>query len=293
MAGIDDIAKKTESVTPWGAIAQGAGTLLGIGLDNTRQKQQYQNQVDLMGIQQRNQMELNRQGQQIAKENWDYTNYENQVKHMQNAGLNVGLMYQGGGQGGQSTSASGGSAASGQAPTIGTNNATMVMQLGTQLALTQAEVELKKAQTRNLDEDTSKKSIESEGIALANNFEGLLQKAGQDGKTDANGQPTEPLKLQKYKQEILQLITGINKTGADIKNVNANTENTNADTKNILSDTELKKQLKEFKDKTNPVELEQMQKELEKYKADPTNNKIVMWIEKILGLIGGVSNIIK
>lgn len=41
----------------------------------------------------------------LQKELWDYTNYENQVKHLKDAGLSVGLMYGQGGGGGATASA--------------------------------------------------------------------------------------------------------------------------------------------------------------------------------------------
>ena len=54
---------------------------------------------------QNRQAELNREqakySQGLAKEYWDYTNWENQVSHLKNAGLNPALMYGGGGTGGQ------------------------------------------------------------------------------------------------------------------------------------------------------------------------------------------------
>ena len=45
--------------------------------------------------------------QERNKEIWDYTNFENQRKHLENAGLSVGLMY--GNGGGMQASSSGGS----------------------------------------------------------------------------------------------------------------------------------------------------------------------------------------
>ena len=45
-----------------------------------------------------------------SKEMWDYTNYENQVKHLKEAGLNPALLY---GQGGGGGSAAGGGTAAG------------------------------------------------------------------------------------------------------------------------------------------------------------------------------------
>ena len=41
-----------------------------------------------------------RQNQQRNKEMWDYTNFENQRAHLENAGLSIGLMYGQGGAGG-------------------------------------------------------------------------------------------------------------------------------------------------------------------------------------------------
>ena len=40
---------------------------------------------------------------------WDYTNFENQRAHLENAGLSVGLMYGNGGAGGASTAGGQGS----------------------------------------------------------------------------------------------------------------------------------------------------------------------------------------
>ncbi|AYQ58228.1 putative VP2, partial [Microviridae sp.] len=283
---IMDINNKVQSATPWGAIAGVAGSVIGALTANTRRKQQMADQKRLMELQQKNQMALNQQGADLAKENWNYTNAENQVKHYENAGLNVGLMYGGSGAGGTLSSGSGGGAAGGNAPVPESIGGQLgIMGIQTQQMINQTE--LIKAQKENIEadtklklEDAGKKGAETEGIALANAFEALLQQADQDGKGG------EPLKLQKYKGEISTILKGLRKTEADINNVNANTVNTNAD-------TELKKQLKEFKDKANPQELEQMKIELEKFKANPSNNQYVMWIEKILGLLGGVTNIIK
>ena len=73
---------------------------IGIGMDiantvggwfggNERQKQQYKYQ-----------RKLNEQMAEIQRQNWDYTNAENQRKHYENAGLNVGLLYGSSGGGG-------------------------------------------------------------------------------------------------------------------------------------------------------------------------------------------------
>ena len=133
---------------------QAAGTLLGIGLNQQGNQQQQNQQLQLMGVQHQHQQELNAQMQKIQKENWDYTNYENQLKHMEKAGLNVGLMYgQGGGGGSTMGGASGGTAASGNAPQ---NTTAQAMGIGLNAAMTQSTMELQKAQANKLNVEADK-----------------------------------------------------------------------------------------------------------------------------------------
>jgi hypothetical protein len=128
------------------------GSLLGIGLGGAMSQfgnqQQMGQQRDLMDLSQRNQKELNEQGAKLARENWDYTNYENQVKHMDKAGLNRGLMYgSSGGAGGTLSSGSGGSASSGSAPQ---NTMGMALQ-GAQIA---SQTRLNEAQAKKIESET-------------------------------------------------------------------------------------------------------------------------------------------
>ena len=118
--------------------------VLGIGLGALGAIAQMGLNQSSMGAQLGNQMKLNEQAARLARENWDYTNFGNQVKHMKNAGLNVGLMYGGGGQGGQSGTGSGGSAGMAQAPDI-----MEIMQ-------NQANLELIKAQTKKANAEAEK-----------------------------------------------------------------------------------------------------------------------------------------
>jgi len=48
----------TSQATPWGAIGSFASSLIGLGLNNTMQQQQYNQNVDLMNLQHQNQMAL-------------------------------------------------------------------------------------------------------------------------------------------------------------------------------------------------------------------------------------------
>ncbi len=90
----------------------------------------------------------------LAKNYWDYTNYENQVKHMKEAGLNPALFYAKGGQGG----ATGG----GQAQGVGLPSTTPTMAriqaqgMGAQLQNILSQVELNKAVAKKTDAEADK-----------------------------------------------------------------------------------------------------------------------------------------
>lgn len=91
--------------------ATGLGMLGGFigAYDQHRREQQ------LMGVQHRNQMELNQQGHDLQYEMWKKTNYPAQIEMLKQAGLNPALFYKGGGPGGTTGSQTGGSAAKGSA----------------------------------------------------------------------------------------------------------------------------------------------------------------------------------
>ena len=76
-----------------GLITGGISQALGLSWSQKRamQEQEAYNKR-IMALQNQYQQQAAAQSQQYAKEYWDYTNAENQVKHLRNAGLNVGLM---------------------------------------------------------------------------------------------------------------------------------------------------------------------------------------------------------
>ena len=100
-----------------GGLQTGMGITQMIG-QRRRERRAMENQIRLMDIQQQNQMELNRQGQQLQQETWEATNYGNQIEMLKQAGMNPALLYGKGGIGGVTGSQGGGSAASGNAPSI-------------------------------------------------------------------------------------------------------------------------------------------------------------------------------
>lgn len=92
------------------------GAVLGMGLNwgmnQLKQKQseyymglQHTYDKKLMALQNEYNKQNAAYGLGLQKELWDYTNYENQVKHLKDAGLSVGLMYGNGGGGGATAAA--------------------------------------------------------------------------------------------------------------------------------------------------------------------------------------------
>lgn len=63
-------------------------------------EKQWQYNQKIMALQNQYNQQAAKQGQQYAKEYWDYTNAENQKQHLINAGLNPALMYGQSGAGG-------------------------------------------------------------------------------------------------------------------------------------------------------------------------------------------------
>lgn len=104
-----------------GAIIGGAGQLIGaatgfknlLGLSEGNWKdqmeQQFQNEKEMMGLQNQYNQAMAQANHERNKQMWDYTNFENQRAHLENAGLSVGLMYGNGGAGGASTAGGQGS----------------------------------------------------------------------------------------------------------------------------------------------------------------------------------------
>lgn len=135
-----------------GAAAIQAGAQVGGGLltmlgQKKREARAVENQQKLMGLQMRNQMALNEQGQKIQQETWEKTNYPAQMKMLQEAGLNPALLYSKGGSGGVTGSQGGGSASGGNAPAP---QPMPNMDIGNAVR-TAAETLLAKAQARKLN----------------------------------------------------------------------------------------------------------------------------------------------
>lgn len=143
------------------AAAGAAGSMLGIGVQRLGAKydrrQQLQTQEGLTEIQKQAEKEMMDYQQQKELEMWNKTGYSAQMKQMQEAGLNPGLMYGMSGGGGQSIGHGGSPAISGGTAQH-VNTGAIGMQAGLQLALLGS-------QKRVLDTQAEKNAAEATKIA--------------------------------------------------------------------------------------------------------------------------------
>ena len=91
--------------------ATGFKNLLGLSGGNWKDQmeQQFQNEKEMMGLQNQYNQAMAQANHERNKQMWDYTNFENQRAHLEKANLSVGLMYGNGGAGGASTAGGQGS----------------------------------------------------------------------------------------------------------------------------------------------------------------------------------------
>ena len=123
-----------------------------------------------MGLQHQYNESMAQQNQQRNKEMWDYTNFENQRAHLENAGLSVGLMYGQAGAGGGTVSG-----AQGQGTSQPTDRSIEMklkgQEMGLQLANLASQIKLNESQanknnaeankTAGVDTELAKTSIEN------------------------------------------------------------------------------------------------------------------------------------
>lgn len=164
-----------------GGLVSGALGMIGGAISDRRN---YRNQKKLMGLQNEYNLNMLAKQQDYAKEMaginqgyamdmanwshnankdmWDYTNYENQVAHLEAAGLNPALLYGQGGGGG--ATAAGGNAIAGSGQSAGGANTSAPQAIKSQIiegAGMGIQLGLMNAQKRNLEADAAKKEADA------------------------------------------------------------------------------------------------------------------------------------
>ena len=120
---------------------------------------QFRNEKEMMGLQAQYNRENAAYSQQLQKDMWDYTNYENQVKHLKAAGLNPALIYGMSGGGGSTT---------GNAQAAGVNNpGTSTVGMGLEAAQLLSNIRLANAQANKAEAEAEKTSGVDTDLARA------------------------------------------------------------------------------------------------------------------------------
>lgn len=137
------------------------GQALGMILGDYNRARQVEQQEKLTAVQIAAQKEMGKFNAEQQLDLWNKTNAKAQVEHYKDAGLNVGLMYGGGGAGGATAAAASGSAGSGtaEAPSAQTG---MGIQMASQLALMNAQKENIEADTANKKAGTENTGVNTE-----------------------------------------------------------------------------------------------------------------------------------
>lgn len=167
----------------------------------------------LMALQNQYQQQAAAQSQQYAKEYWDYTNAENQVNHLRNAGLNVGLMYGQSGAGGMGASGGARQESPDQAQGNPIGMALQVQQIEQQRRMNDAQISLAEAQADKAGAEAKKISgvdtqealtrIEEIGSKIELNLKEGNYKEALTDLTNAEKEATEALKSLREMQETL------------------------------------------------------------------------------------------
>ena len=195
-----------------GALTGGISQALGLTWSPRKAMQeQMKYNKEIMAIQNQYQQQAAAQSQQYAKEYWDYTNAENQVRHLKNAGLNIGLMYGQSGAGGMG--ATGG--ARQESPEQPQGNpvamALQTQQIEQQRKMTDAQIALTEAQAKKAGEEAKKiggvdtqealKRIEEAASRIELNLKEGHYKEALTDLTKAEKEATEALKDLREMQE--------------------------------------------------------------------------------------------
>ena len=119
-------------------------------------EEQWKYNKRIMALQYQYQQQAAAQSQQYAKDYWDYTNTENQVRHLKNSGLNIGLMYGQSGAGGMGASGGAHQASPEQPQGNPVGMALQVQQLEQQRRMNDAQIALAEAQADKAGAEANK-----------------------------------------------------------------------------------------------------------------------------------------
>lgn len=153
---IEGLGSSTAS-TGMGFIGNALSRLFGLSWSPQKaMREQWKYNKDIMALQNQYQQQAAAQSQQYAKDYWDYTNTENQVNHLKNAGLNIGLMYGQNGAGGMGASGGARQESPEQAQGNPIGMALQAQQIEQQQRMNDAQIALAHAQAKKAGAEAKK-----------------------------------------------------------------------------------------------------------------------------------------
>ena len=200
--------------TGMGFIGNALSQLFGLSWSSGKaMKEQEAYNKRIMALQNQYQQEAAEKSQEYAKDYWDYTNTENQVKHLKNSGLNIGLMYGQSGAGGMGASGGARQESPDQAQGNPVGMALQVQQLEQQRRMNDAQIALTEAQAKKAGEEAKKiagvdtqealKRIEAIASQIELNLKEGYYKDALTDLTKAEKEATNALKSLREMQEAL------------------------------------------------------------------------------------------
>lgn len=195
-----------------GLITGGISQALGLSWSPEKaMKEQEAYNKRIMALQNQYQQQAAAQSQQYAKDYWDYTNTENQVAHLKNAGLNIGLMYGQSGAGGMGASGGARQSSPDQAQGNPIAMALQTQQIEQQRRMNDAQIALAEAEANKADAEANKiagvdtqealKRIEEAASRIELNLKEGNYKEALTDLTKAEKEATEALKNLREMQE--------------------------------------------------------------------------------------------
>ena len=176
-----------------------------------REQEAYNKRI--MALQNQYQQEAAERSQEYAKDYWDYTNTENQVEHLKNSGLNVGLIYGQNGAGGMGASGGAREESPDQPQGNPVGMALQVQQLEQQRRMNEAQIALAEAQAdkagaeankiEGVDTQEALKRIEEIASRIELNLKEGEYKDALTDLTKAEKEATNVLKSLREMQEAL------------------------------------------------------------------------------------------
>lgn len=174
-------------------------------------EEQWKYNKNIMALQNQYQQQAAEKSQQYAKDYWDYTNAENQVRHLKDAGLNIGLMYGQSGAGGMGASGGAHQASPEQPQGNPVGMALQVQQIEQQRRMNDAQIALAEAQAKKAGAEATKisgvdtqealKRIEGIASQIELNLKEGDYKEALTQLTSAEKEATEALKALREMQE--------------------------------------------------------------------------------------------